>query len=103
MEATVHTKSELFERLREQQAAIRRLGVARLGVFGSFVRDEPTPESDVDIFVEFAPGKKTFRSFSALAELLEDVLQRRVELVTPESLSPYIGPYILREVEYVEA
>lgn len=102
METTVHTKSELFERLREQQAEISRLGVTRLGVFGSFVRDEPTPESDVDLFVEFAPGQKTFRSFSALADLLEDVLQRRVELVTPESLSPYIGPYILREVEYVE-
>ena len=103
MEATVHTKSELFERLHEQQAEIRRLGVARLGVFGSFVRDEPTPESDVDIFVEFAPGKKNFDRFMALAHLLEDVLHRRVEIVTPESLSPYIGPYILREVEYVES
>lgn len=103
MEAAVHTKSELLDRLRERRAEISRLGVARLGVFGSFVRDEPTPESDVDIFVEFAPGMKNFDRFMALAQLLEDVLQRRVELVTPESLSPYIGPHILREVEYVES
>ena len=102
METTVHTKSDLLERLREQQVEINRLGVARLGVFGSFARDEPTAESDVDLLIEFAPGQKTFRNFSALADLLEDSLQRRVELVTPESLSPYIGPYILREVEYVE-
>ncbi len=101
MEAKVHTKSELFERLREQQAEISRLGVARIGVFGSFARNEPTAESDVDLLVEFAPGKKNFDRFIALAHLLEDVLQRRIELVTPESLSPYIGPHILREVEYV--
>jgi predicted nucleotidyltransferase len=103
METTVHTKQELFERLREQRAEISQLGVARLGVFGSFARDEPTADSDVDLFVEFVPGMKNFDRFMALAHLLEDVLQRRVELVTPESLSPYIGPHILREVEYVES
>lgn len=101
MEATVHTKSELFERLRKQQAEISRLGVAQLGVFGSFVRDEQTADSDVDLLVEFAPGHKSFDRFMALVDLLEDTLQRRVELVTRESLSPYIGPHILREVEYI--
>lgn len=102
METTVHTKSELFQRLRAQQVELGRLGVARLGVFGSFVRDEQTTDSDVDLLVEFEPERKTFRDFSALADLLESTLQRRVELVMPESLSPYIGPHILREVEYVE-
>lgn len=101
METAVHTKSELFERLRERRADLGQLGVARLGVFGSFVRDEPTTDSDVDLVVEFTPGKKSFDRFITLAHLLEDVLQRRVELVTPESLSPYIGPHILREVEYI--
>ncbi len=99
----VHTKGDLLQRLREQRGEISRLGVARLGVFGSFVRDEPTVESDVDLLVEFAPGKKNFDRFMALTHLLEDVLHRRVELVTPESLSSYIGPHILREVEYVES
>ena len=102
METTVHTKSELFQRLRERRADLGRLGVARLGVFGSFARDEQTADSDVDLLVEFEPGRTTFRGFSDLADLLEDALHRRVELVTPESLSPYIGPHILREVEYVE-
>jgi hypothetical protein len=49
----------------------------------------------------FESGQKTFDHFMALSFLLEDLLQRRVELVTPEGLSPYIGPYILQEVEYV--
>ncbi len=101
METTIHTKSDLLERLWEQRDEITRLGVARLGVFGSFARDEPTPDSDVDLLVEFASGQATFDQFMTLAHLLEDTLQRRVELVRPESLSPYIGPHILREVEYV--
>jgi predicted nucleotidyltransferase len=50
--------------------------------------------------VEFEEGRKTFDNFMQLSFLLEEVLQRHVELVTLESLSPYIGPHILREVEY---
>jgi predicted nucleotidyltransferase len=50
--------------------------------------------------VEFEPGRKTFDNFMKLTFLLEDLLHHRVELVTAESLSPYIGPYILEEVEY---
>ena len=73
----------------------------RLGVFGSFQRGEPHAESDVDLLVEFAPGEKSFDHFMALSFLLEEELGRPVELVTPEALSPCIGPHILREAEYV--
>jgi uncharacterized protein len=51
--------------------------------------------------VQFAPGAKTFDSFMALAFLLEDAMGRTVELVTKESLSPYIGNHILDEAENV--
>ncbi len=56
-----------------------------------------------DLLGEFALRQESFDRFSALAELLEETLQRRVELVTPEALSPYLGPGILREVEIVDA
>jgi predicted nucleotidyltransferase len=56
--------------------------------------------SDVDVLVEFEQDRKTFDNFIQLSFLLEDLFQRRVELVTIESLSPYIGPHILSEVEY---
>lgn len=72
----------------------------RPGLFGSFLRGQTTQECDVDILVEFAPGWKTFDNFIHLAHRLEDTLQRRVEIVTLESLSPYIGPRILEEAEY---
>ena len=74
--------------------------MARIGLFGSFVRGEQHPESDIDLLVEFEPARKTFDSFIALSFFLEELLSRRVELVTVESLSPYLGPHILKEVEY---
>ena len=101
MGAIVQTKQDVLTMLSEHQAQIRALGVKRLGLFGSFARSQQNMESDVDLLVEFEPDQKTFDNFMQLAFLLEDVLQRRVELVTLEALSPYIGPYILKEVEDV--
>jgi predicted nucleotidyltransferase len=79
---------------------LKQFGVKRWGVFGSFVRGQQSTSSDVDILVEFEQGKKSFDNFMHLAFFLEEQVGRRVELVTPESLSPHIGPHILREVEY---
>jgi uncharacterized protein len=99
----VQTKEELENRLHTHREAIRHFGVKRLGLFGSFRRNAQSEQSDVDFLVEFLPGKKTFRNFMGLAFFLEDLLQRRVELVTPESLGPYMKAAILSEVESVEA
>jgi hypothetical protein len=101
MGTAINTKRDIVAVLREKRQLIQGLGVKRLGLFGSFVRGEQRAESDVDLLVEFEPGKKTFDNFMALAFLLEDLLQRRVELVTAESLSPYLRPHILDEVEDV--
>ncbi len=100
MSTAVQTKQEILTALSENHARIRALGVKRLGLFGSFVRGQQGADSDVDFLVEFYPGQKTFDNFMKLAFLLEDMLQRHVELVTTEALSPYIGPHILDEVEY---
>ena len=96
----VQSKQAILNVLHANQARIRALGVRRLGLFGSFARGQQTTESDIDLLVEFEPGQKTFDHFMELSFLLEDLLQRRVELVTPEALSPHIGPHILSEVEY---
>ena len=66
-------------------------------LFGSVVRGEARPDSDVDLLVEFVPGQKSFDRFMALSDLLERLLGYSVELVTIESLSPFIGPHILAE------
>ncbi len=101
MAATVGTREEIFQMLNDNRAQLQALRVKRLGLFGSFVRCEQRVDSDVDLLVEFESGQKTFDHFIALSFLLEDLLGRRVELVTHEALSPHLGPYILKEVEYV--
>jgi uncharacterized protein len=75
-------------------------GVKSLGVFGSFVRDEATDRSDLDILVEFE-GAPTFRQYMDLKFFLEDLLHRRVDLVIQGDLKPQIREQILNEVVYV--
>ena len=101
MTTPVATFEEALLRLRPKAGAMRELGVARLAMFGSVVRGEPRPDSDADVLVRFAEGGKTFDRFLDLAELLEEVLGRPVELVTVESLSPILGPKILAEARDV--
>ena len=101
MKTAALTREQTFERLVASEEEIRALGVARLALFGSVLRGEARPDSDVDLLVQFFPGAKTFDRFVALCELLETCLGRRVELVTTEALSPFLGPRILAEAEDV--
>ena len=102
MSRGVETKRDVLDALSRSRVHLCELGVREIGLFGSFVRGEQRSDSDVDLIVRFDPARKTFDNFMRLAILLEDLLGRRVELVTTEALSPYIGPHILREVEYVD-
>ncbi len=97
----VEDKRSIIERLRRERVALVSLGVLEIGLFGSFARGEQTPESDVDLLVEFSPQQHTFDSFMDLSFFLEALLGRKVELLTRESLSPYIGERILAEVEKI--
>jgi uncharacterized protein len=95
------TKTQIVDRLRLIRPQVEELGVRRLALFGSTVREEAHAGSDIDVLVQFDPERKTLRTFMALAFLLEETLERRVQLVTTESLSPLIGSHILREAEDV--
>jgi predicted nucleotidyltransferase len=100
MKIAINNKQEIFNLLNQSRSQLRKLGVKRIGLFGSFVRGEQIDNSDVDLLVEFKPQQKTFDNFMQLSFFLEDILKNRIDLVTKESLSPYIGPHILKEVEY---
>ena len=95
------TRQQAVAVLTASEPEIRALGVARLALFGSVLRNQARPDSDVDLLVQFAPGAKTYDHFLALSELLELRLGRSVELVTTEALSPFIGPPILAEAQDV--
>ncbi len=96
----VHDKETLLKIIGSHRHEIKAFGVKHLGLFGSFVRHAAIhPDSDIDFLVEFEKGKKTFDNFMELSFYLEKLLGRKIELVTPESLSKHIGPHILKQVE----
>lgn len=77
-------------------------GVRSIGVFGSFARGEQQPGSDVDLLVEFNPGEATFENFMHLADYLETLFSRRVDLLTRDGVSKYLRPVIEKEVIWFE-
>ena len=101
MNKKADTKEFIFQRIKDEREKLALFGVKNIGLFGSFVRGSQTSLSDIDILVEFMPEKHTFDNFMEVAFLLEELLGRKVELVTTEALSPHIRPHILREVERV--
>ena len=98
----VTTKHELEARLSRHRDEIRQLGVQRLGLFGSFRHDKANEDSDIDFIVHFRRGEKTYLNLFELSELLEQILGRRIELITPDSLSEPLRQQILQDVEYVQ-
>ena len=96
------TKQHVFDTIKQLQPCLLSLGVRRLGLFGSFVNSAPSENSDVDLLIEFLPGRKDFTTLMTVGDLLEQHLGRRVELVTPESLSRHFGDTITAEAEYVD-
>lgn len=73
-----------------------RFGVLHISLFGSVVRDEATPESDVDVLAEFG-APPSFDQYMGLKLYLEDLTRVRVDLVTPRSLKERVRPYVERE------
>jgi predicted nucleotidyltransferase len=95
------TKHEILESIEKSKNRLQALGIRTIGLFGSFVRGDETMQSDIDLLVEFDADKKTFDNFIDACFYLEDLLHRKVELVTRDSLSPYLKPHIEKEIEYV--
>ena len=91
------TRDEVLTLLRAHKPVLReRFGIAALALFGSFARDEASDNSDVDILVRFA-GPATSRSYFGVQFYIEDLLDRRVDLVTDKALRPQFRPYVERE------
>lgn len=90
-----------LELLKQNEAIIsERFGIKSIGIFGSFARGEETSNSDVDVLVEFHDGRKTFDNFIELKFYLEDLMGRRIDLVTESALRPQLKSGILRETVY---
>jgi predicted nucleotidyltransferase len=99
---TVLNKVQIFRELRNHAAEIKEFEVSRLGLFGSVVRGEENSESDLDFLVEFNEGKKNYNNFIHLAFFLEDIFQKKVDLLTWKSVASWMIDDIKKEIEYVE-
>ena len=93
---------ERFEEFRDQiLSVLLPCGVRRIAIFGSVVRGEDTPDSDVDILVKLkAPGERPPLGLFRWVDLEEELgqrLGRKVDLVTEDAISRYIRPYVDRE------
>jgi predicted nucleotidyltransferase len=91
---------------RERIAAFCRTHhIRKLALFGSVLRDDFGPQSDVDVLVEFEPGHVPGLAFFGMADELSALLGRRVDLHTPQFLSRYFRDRVMgeAEVQYVAA
>jgi hypothetical protein len=96
------TKANILKTLKSNKTKLSKFGIRNVGLFGSYVRNEQTGISDIDILIDFEPEKENFDNFMAVYDLFEKVFKNeKIEVVTINGLSPYIGPAILNEVEYV--
>ncbi len=77
----------------------RRHQIRKLAFFGSVLRDDFRPDSDVDVLVEFEPGKTPGLAFFGMQDELSALLGRRVDLNTPGCLSPYFRDRVAREAQ----
>ncbi len=90
-------RDEVLALLRTHKPVLmERFGVTALSLFGSFARDQASDSSDVDILVRFI-GPATSRSYFGVQFYIEDLLGRRVDLVTDKALRPQFRPFVEQE------
>ena len=94
------TKDEIKSIILKNKEILKKYKVKSIALFGSYVRNKQREDSDVDLLVEFE--EDTYNNFINLIFTLESLLKKEVTVVSTEDLSPYIRPYILREVEKIE-
>lgn len=96
------TKDDILSLLRANKHALSGMGIRSVGLFGSYLRNEQTPNSDIDLLIDFEPENENFDNLMAAYDLFELLFKNeKVEVVTANGLSPHIGPRILKEVQYV--
>lgn len=98
----IMSRSDILDLLRKEVPNIKKqYGIKKIGLFGSFARDDADPLSDIDLLVSFEDGKERFRPFMNCIFYLEELFGRKVELIAEHSLDKRIQPDIEHEVIWV--
>ncbi|MDE3144916.1 MAG: nucleotidyltransferase family protein [Bacteroidota bacterium] len=95
-------KENIISAIKLYKPEFSKLGVLNIGLFGSYLRNEQSEKSDIDLLIEFNPEKENFDNYMAAYDLFENIFKNiKVEVVTKNGLDKHIGPKILKEVLYV--
>jgi predicted nucleotidyltransferase len=96
------TKENILNALKLHKHEFSKFGIQNIGLFGSYLRNEQSEKSDIDLLIDFEPGKENFDNYMAVYDIFESIFKNeKIEVVTKNGLSTYIGPKILSEVLYV--
>jgi uncharacterized protein len=96
------TKENIISILKSHKSELSKYGVSNIGLFGSYLRDEQSTKSDIDLLIDFDPEKDNFDNYMAVYDIFENLFKNeKVEIVTKNGLSKHIGPKILNNVLYV--
>jgi predicted nucleotidyltransferase len=96
------TKEDILNYLHEHKTELsEKFGVDKIGLFGSFARDEQSSDSDIDLAIELKRDRKNLRTFFGLKRELERVFGRKVDMGIESSLKPFVKKSIQDEMIYV--
>ena len=98
----MNSLSEVIDLMNDHMASIDQFHIRKIGVFGSFTRGEQTNESDVDILVEFEENQETLDNYMDLKFFLEDLFNRRVDVVIFDAIKDALKKSILESVKYAK-
>jgi len=94
------TSKLIMEKIEKNSQILKQYGIRKIGLFGSYVKNEQKAKSDIDILVEFEKGEKTFDHYMDLKFYLEDLFKVKVDLIISDKIKPDLRPNILGSVIY---
>ena len=94
------TKETIKRIIKSNKLILKKYSVRSISLFGSYVRDEQKEDSDIDFLVDFE--EPTYDNLINLVFSLEKVFKKKIEVIPEGALSPYIEPYIRKELEKIE-
>ncbi len=95
------TSKTILQKIQKNATKIKKFGVKKIGLFGSFINNNQTSDSDIDLLVEFKKGQKSFDNYMDLKFFLEEIFNHQVDLVITEAIKPDLKSYILGNTQYV--
>jgi len=97
----MNTKTEILDKLKELKPSLESdYNITEIGLFGSYIRGEEKPDSDIDILINYKAGTSIF-TIGGLQYFLSEIFDKKVDIAMKNSLKRRIGKQILSEVVYV--